>query len=594
MQRVTPIILNKPNEWVKVDFDPERPYVCLTNIRISDPDIDVSSLSDDYSFKFKYKISYTHSNTEEKYKHLPDNPHKGFNIKLPAYQAKSLELKYELRSGLADQVIQDWIIEVDYTSMEMFDIQLPEKEFELHLQDSKNVKILFSAPFGQGKTTFLNDFFEKRKDKYRVFKISPVNYSVASNKDIFRYIKAELLFQLIVYHAPHFEKVAIDKSLTAAQFVKDKALKLFKPFISLLPDLGDDNIDYKLVMNAMISVWGTLKSNYDDFHEKMQTDELKAAGKYFKEFMEEEGGIFEDDFYTQLIRGLLAKIRLEDPLENVFLIDDLDRIDPEHIFRILNVLSAHYDQEQKLLGYGSNKFGFDRIILVGDYGNLESIYAHKFGVNTDFTGYMNKFFSQGVFRYSNKEVSYKLLQGIDEYADGSTDKYEFHEFYHLAEALVNANLLTLREVLKLKALTLANTANDLRAKTNILQVNMKHSIFLPAVVLLSKIGSGRQLCAKIEQLERSHFPRDIDLYTKCLLLIAALEKGDMKNITTVYKGIKMNYAVNSSSYDGVNVANEEFIDKSNSELGELKYKVFEFSDFKELLIRNIKELEKLT
>lgn len=74
-------------------------------------------------------------------------------------------------------------------------------------------------------------------------------------------------------------------------------------------------------------------------------------------------------------------------------------MDPEHIFRILNVFSAHLcdnlDEE-----FSRNKFGFDKVLLLCDYGNIENIYHHLYGADADFKGYMSKFVAKGVFPYS--------------------------------------------------------------------------------------------------------------------------------------------------------------------------------------------------
>ena len=45
-----------------------------------------------------------------------------------------------------------------------------------------------------GKTTFLEQFFGKENqenltNKYQVFRIFPVNYSISTNEDIIQYIK---------------------------------------------------------------------------------------------------------------------------------------------------------------------------------------------------------------------------------------------------------------------------------------------------------------------------------------------------------------------------------------------------------------------
>ena len=71
--------------------------------------------------------------------------------------------------------------------------------------------------------------------------------------------------------------------------------------------------------------------------------------------------------------------------------DDLDRLDPESIFRLLNIFSSFFDRNQK------NKFGFDKIIIVADYENIKNIFHHKYGEETDFEGYMINSFQQNLF-----------------------------------------------------------------------------------------------------------------------------------------------------------------------------------------------------
>ena len=60
----------------------------------------------------------------------------------------------------------------------------------------------------------------------------------------------------------------------------------------------------------------------------------------------------------------------------VLIVEDLDRIDPAHLFRILNIFSAHIDYcyknavipDRSIVG---NKFGFDNIVLVCDFSNIK-------------------------------------------------------------------------------------------------------------------------------------------------------------------------------------------------------------------------------
>ena len=53
--------------------------------------------------------------------------------------------------------------------------------------------------------------------------------------------------------------------------------------------------------------------------------------------------------------------------KSVVIIEDLDRIVPAHLFRIMNVLSSQVDNPYYSEVPHRNKFGFDKIILVMDY-----------------------------------------------------------------------------------------------------------------------------------------------------------------------------------------------------------------------------------
>lgn len=100
--------------------------------------------------------------------------------------------------------------------------------------------------------------------------------------------------------------------------------------------------------------------------------------EYLLSFDNEKGGIYELDAVTNLICSLV-QTRQEGGRKMVLVVEDLDRIDPGHIFRILNVLSAHmtyingYDDGTK------NKFNFDKVLLLCDYANIEKIYHHLYG-----------------------------------------------------------------------------------------------------------------------------------------------------------------------------------------------------------------------
>src|SRR5690606_13843847 len=112
-----------------------------------------------------------------------------------------------------------------------------------------------------------------------------------------------------------------------------------------------------------------------------------------------DGGIYEHDFYTELVKNMLKKYSETEEKENVLIIDDLDRMDPEHTFRILNVLSVNIDPIHPVQNY--NKFGFDKIIVVCDNMNLRRIFEHKYGKGVDYNGYIDKYYSDAPFYFDN-------------------------------------------------------------------------------------------------------------------------------------------------------------------------------------------------
>ena len=111
------------------------------------------------------------------------------------------------------------------------------------------------------------------------------------------------------------------------------------------------------------------------YKEKKHTGE-----KYLSSFSQIKGGIYENDGYTALIRSALDWIKKDHAVNGpyrqkkkpVLIVEDLDRLDPKHLFRILNVLSAHID-DTSMPDVVTNKFGFNNIVLVMDYETTEYI-----------------------------------------------------------------------------------------------------------------------------------------------------------------------------------------------------------------------------
>lgn len=329
----------------------------------------------------------------------------------------------------------------------------PVAELRKHLNNKDNKRILLSGIFGIGKTYFLKEFFNENKDNYIPIYIYPVNYSVASNEDIFQLIKYDILTEIFGY-SPNLEKTKVEfiegyyfflAGLNWSEFIEnvlkvdngilgDPKSKMIKDFISMMISFGKKVKKYK---------------------EGVEVDEFKILEKFEKDFKSKKGGIYESDFYTNLIIKFLNQIKQrQEGKETVLIIDDLDRIDPEHIFRIFNIFSTHSTTDEE------NKFGFDRVIISCDIKNIRNIFKNRYGKDVDFNGYVDKFYSRNIFHYNNtyeifKEVIKILRRCIKnntsgQYSVGVTDnKYSLFLEY-LVESLLVSRVLNLRSLLKLK------------------------------------------------------------------------------------------------------------------------------------------------
>ncbi|WP_279188515.1 P-loop NTPase fold protein [Prevotella melaninogenica] len=251
-------------------------------------------------------------------------------------------------------------------------------------------RIILSAKFGDGKTYLLNELRkdEAIQDKYEFFTIYPVNYSVAKNEDVFEYIKRDIIVQL--YERKLLDNIDLN-ALFGSVFTFDDLTSVVSFLLSFVP-MGKF---YNKVYNKFLEI----KKKYD---EKKHT-----ADKYLSQFANTAGCIYEEDGYTKLIRIAIEWISQDHSLNGeerkakkpVLIIEDLDRLDPKHLFRILNVVSAHID-DSKQPDIVGNKFGFNNIVLVMDYDVTKHIFHHFYGAQACYEGYMSKFLSREPFRYS--------------------------------------------------------------------------------------------------------------------------------------------------------------------------------------------------
>ena len=274
--------------------------------------------------------------------------------------------------------------------LEIKEIDLREKIADFSQYLATTDRIILSAKFGDGKTYFLNQLRQNEdlnKD-FKFFTIYPVNYSVAKNEDVFEYIKRDIILQL--NKEGLLDKIDIDAVFDSLVSFDD-----VRAVVSFLLSFVAGGAFYDKIFNKF---WEKKK----EYEEKKHT-----ADKYLSSFTQKQGGIYEEDGYTLLIRNAIKWMKEDHAMNGpewkgkkaVLIVEDLDRLDPKHLFRILNVLSAHIDDTTNP-DLVTNKFGFNNIVLVMDYEATEHIFHHFYGENACYEGYMSKFLSREPFRYS--------------------------------------------------------------------------------------------------------------------------------------------------------------------------------------------------
>ncbi len=267
--------------------------------------------------------------------------------------------------------------------------------FKKHITIENNNKILFSGKFGIGKTYFLNKFFETENNEYEVFHLYPVNYQIFSNEDIIEFLKYDILVELLKNHKDIFNQNDYSSMIDYEQLLylwgKENVTNIIKKASSYFGKLG------RPLNDIIVLVEGFL-----EFKRKMELGDLGIVNDFLDDIKKRK--VLETDLISDLIKSKLQEIK--NGKNVVLILDDLERMDPEHIFRILNVFSACADKD------GKNKFGFDKIILVADYNNLKSIFHHRYGEGTDSCGYFDKFFSIEVFEFTNNNVVINMVDDI--------------------------------------------------------------------------------------------------------------------------------------------------------------------------------------
>ena len=297
----------------------------------------------------------------------------------------------------------------------MEDIKIPIdkqlEEFGNHIL--ANSRTFLSSKFGDGKSYFLDKFKKRNAERFFFITLYPVNYQVANNEDIFNLIKRDVLFQLIVQGFFEDSSIQISDELALWGFIQNK----YKSFLlELLPYMASVALpaEYVPVVTAALKrkeVFKSIKKQFDDYKRQ-----LAEKDDILTKFLDvaESNPVYEEDLVTSLIKQAIQKFKEKSQQADkekrvVLIVEDLDRLDPAHLFRILNIFSAHIDYCYKIMNKPNetlvgNKFGFDNVVFVADFSNIRKIFKHFYGEQTDFNGYIGKFLSSAPYNYSIREI----------------------------------------------------------------------------------------------------------------------------------------------------------------------------------------------
>mgnify|MGYP003295014180 CR=1 FL=1 len=199
----------------------------------------------------------------------------------------------------------------------------------------------------------------------------------------------------------------------------------------------------------------------------------------------------------------------------VLIIEDLDRLDPAHLFRILNVISAHIDECSKPDKVG-NKFGFSNIVIVMDYDTTQHIFEHFYGKEASYAGYMSKFLSEEPFRYSITELALpKLKEKIRQEVGINKDFFDVFRIMNLKLAK-----LSMRDIVRLYDLDLSSRIYKPSIDTRGEKLSTQLPIFK---LLIYMVELGMSCCDIDEDLSIKASNHSID-YLKLLFPLYFIRK----------------------------------------------------------------------
>lgn len=287
-----------------------------------------------------------------------------------------------------------------------------------------------SARFGDGKSFFLSRFVEDDivKEKYIFLTIFPVNYQVTENRDIFDLIKRDIILQMLLKGVIETD-VKISNEVALALCLQNDSIGFAEGFLPLLSEyaLSGDAVKMAAIALAGRKLFKTIRQKIDEVKARSRDDQLDSFLSAV-----EKNPVVGQDAISAIIQQCIHQFKEKHPGKQVALIiEDLDRIDPAHLFRILNIFSAHIDfcyrvgckPDESISG---NKFGLDKVVFVMHYENVRNIYNHFYGTGTSFDGYIEKFCSSNHYCYSfQEEKSNYFLKQIGAETDLPTNVLDY-------------------------------------------------------------------------------------------------------------------------------------------------------------------------
>lgn len=276
-------------------------------------------------------------------------------------------------------------------------------------------RTILSARYGDGKSYFLDAFVkdDSIKNDFIFITLYPVNYQVLENRDIFDVIKYDILIKMGLLGMLE-ESYEISSQDAFFFCMRTHGLGLIENLCDVASSIEGISLVKAIgcLGKSVVGVVNKIKEASKDYEEYMKGD-TATLDKYLNKV--DDIPIYEEDVITKMIQDNLKLWRKKSGNRKkkvVLIFEDMDRIDPAHLFRIMNIFSAHMDYSYKLgcrpdeLLTG-NKFGVDNVVMVVHYANLQSIFAHFYGPDTCFEGYIHKFADKGKFEYSLKNEAEK-------------------------------------------------------------------------------------------------------------------------------------------------------------------------------------------